>query len=347
MQFRIVILLLIISSFWGCKEEVKPTWSNTHFSGKTMGTTYNVKIKGEVEKAIQSSIDSLLLDINMSVSTYIDSSRISQFNQSPSGIVLKDSSGTDQHFVTNFLTSKEIFESSDQYFDASCMPLVNYWGFGYTEKKAVTKVDSNAVKEMLAFVGMDKFSFEDTRVLFSIYKNNPKSQLDFSAIAKGYAVDKIAELLDDSAFENYMVEIGGEVKTKGVNAQNKSWTLGINKPNPDAAINDFQWIVSPGNNGLASSGNYRNYYEVDGQKYGHTINPKTGFPERSNLLGVSVVHPSCMYADALATACMVMGLEKAEAFIEKIPEAEACLIYATNDTLQSHFTSGFEKFVNK
>ena len=299
-----------------------------------MGTTYHISYKDSLSRDFQNEIDQLLQAVNLDVSTYIDSSFISRFNNSIKEIKYlnlldKDASSKHRHFRLNFEKAQEIYKNSDGYFDPTVMPLVNYWGFGYTEKKPVEKVDSVIVDSLMQFVGFDKItqrSVKDGSIF--LVKLVEGIQLDFSALAKGYGVDAIGELLESKGIENYMVEIGGEVRVRGKNPQDKWWTIGINTPDEKAAATDFQSKVLLKNRALATSGNYRNYYEVNGEKYAHTINSKTGFPEKNRLLSVSIFADDCMTADAYATACMTMGLEKSFDMVSNIDGVDGYFIYS-------------------
>ena len=286
-----------------------------------MGTTYTISYLDSLNRNFQTSIDSLLFRINQEVSTYIDSATIVQFNRSDSSFTIKDA----PHFIANIRKAKLLWQRSKGAFDPTVMPLVQYWGFG-TEKRAVTEVDSQRVDSLKALIGFSKIELDEGPSAV-LRKQHPAMQLDFSALAKGYGVDAIGTLLKQQGIRNFMVEIGGEVLANGKNARQAWWTIGINMPAEDAQVSDFQAVVELKDKGLATSGNYRNYYEVDGRKYGHTINPLTGFPEQTKLLSASVFANDCATADALATAFMVMGLENAMALANKLEGVEAYFIY--------------------
>lgn len=345
--FFLIVAISILSCTTSPPETpVKAVYVPTYslIGGKTMGTTYSAKFEGENTKEINDALDELFLEINMEVSTYIDSSLISKFNANKH-FELIDSSSV--HFVNNYFAAKKVFEKTEGLFDPTVMPLVNYWGFGYDEKRKVTKVDEVKIKSLLESVGMDLlFDVGFGRRISNLTKKHPKTELDFSALAKGYGADQAGKLLESKGIENYLVEIGGEVYTKGVNEQGKSWIIGINTPKEDAKISDFEAYVGLSGKGMATSGNYRNYYEVDGQKFSHTINPKTGFPERSNLLSATIIADDCMTADAYATACMVSGLEKALEIIKNDNSLEGFFIFADKSgTLQTKSTEGFKEYL--
>jgi len=302
--------------------------------GQTMGTYYRVTYGDAQQRDFQVSIDSLLQAINLEVSTYIPAATISRFNQAESRFNLRTDprSGeagayANRHFLPNFLKAKEVFAQTEGYFDPTVMPLVNFWGFGYTPKKPVEQADSAKVQELLLLVGFDQVELavqgEDTL----LQKARPDVQLDFSAIAKGYGVDEVGRFLAAQGIDNFLVDIGGEAVGRGRSPRGDAWRIGINKPQEDAAVDEIQVAVPLDNRAIATSGNYRNFYEVDGVKYSHTINPKTGFPERNTLLSASVFAADCMTADAYATAFMAMGLERAFALASQLPDIEAYFLY--------------------
>ena len=250
-------------------------------SGKTMGTTYHITYHDPQNRTLKEDIVSLLLEVNNDVSTYIDSSFISKFNASKTGIKLDatfaSSDSPNRHFLMNYYKSKQIFEMSEGAFDPTVMPLINYWGFGI-EKRPVLKVDSIRIDSVMQFVGYDLIKFHEDQGL--IEKQKEGVGLDFSAIAKGYGVDAVCELFDQLGIKNYFVEIGGEVRAKGKNDKDRIWTAGVNTPTENAGAADFQVVVQLPNLAIATSGNYRNFYEVDGIKYAHTIDPFSGYPKK-------------------------------------------------------------------
>lgn len=327
--------------------------------GQTMGTTYNITYDGNDINVQKSTIDSILIAINNSVSTYLPHSTISKINQN-SGAEIKEilvNSQSfevssirleyDKHFDMNYRRSERIYLDTKGAFDPTIMPLVNYWGFGYTPKRPITKIDSSKVDSMLSYVGMHKIQYESGSTYLDIIKPD-KTKLDFSAIAKGYAVDFIGSFLTDLSIKNYLVEIGGEVQTKGVNPNNEAWTLALNKPTPESSTREFQELISLSDLSLASSGNYRNYYKVYNKIYGHEINPATGYPEMNDLLGVSVVAANCMEADALATAFMIMGFEEAKTFVQSNPTIEAAFFISNDEgDIVSHFSKGLTELIKK
>lgn len=342
---RITFFLLFFFSACQFKETAKPK-TNEHIIGKTMGTTYSIKYGLEYGvKITKAEIDSILVSINDAVSTYEPASIISTFNQHAGDFSLPLRKFPAEHFLKNYQISRQIYEETAGNFDPTVMPLVNYWGFGYTEKKPVLKADSMKIEATMQSVGLNKLETKTTNQEIIFLKKDENLALDFSAIAKGYAVDFLAETMASRQVKNFMIEIGGEVRTRGINDKGSAWKIGINKPQADAALNSLEWVVALENVSMASSGNYRNFYEVHGQTYGHEINPLSGYPESTDLLGVSVIHRECIYADAYATAFMVMGLEKSLKHAEKNGEIEVCFISAEDGKLKSTFTSGFESYL--
>lgn len=294
-----------------------------------MGTTYSVILEDKLGSDLKDDIDSLLIRINKAASTYDTSALISLFNNNYQGYLMLAKSDTllNRYLNENFILAREIFINSDGAFDPTVMPLVNYWGFGYTPKNKITDVDSFRISDILLEVGMSKL--ELTQEI--INKDSEGIELDFSAIAKGYAVDQVAAMLEGRGIDNYYVEIGGEVFAKGINASGNVWRTGINIPSSEASPGAFMHVLEIDNRGIATSGNYRNFYEVDGKIYSHTINPATGFPERNDLLSATIIAPTCALADGYATACMVLGVEGAKELIEKIDDIEAVLFYTDNE----------------
>ena len=222
--------------------------------------------------------------------------------------------------------------------------MVNYWGFGYKTKKPITEANPKIIDSLLQLIDFQQIVITNNeKDSVFIHKKNPKISIEFNAIAPGFAVDKIAELLISNGIKDFLVEIGGEIRAEGVSAAAFGWKVGINRPNPNAALNDLQAIVELKNISLATSGNYRSFYEKDGKKYVHTINPKTGYTEQNKLLSASVFANNCAEADAYATAFMAMGLEKSTALIPKLPNLKVFLIFTdSNEQLGERYLNGAE-----
>ena len=300
--------------------------------GTTMGTiTYNVKYLGN-EKDYKLEIDDLLQSFNQSLSTYIPNSEISQLNND--GVINFKSN----YFLPVLKESKRVYEITNGAFDPTVGPLINAWGFGSASKDKL--LDSLEVDSLLRLIGYHYVEFDDSKVTI------PKGfNLNFSAIAKGYAVDLVGELLEGKGIENYMVEIGGELRCRGNNQEGKSWSIGVEDPTVNLDEKEVLAIVRMNSLSLATSGNYRNYFEENGKLYAHIINPRTGYTSSHNLLSASVFSSNCMTADAFATAFMVVGLEEAKRIIESSNDLEALLVYQSEDGLKSYVSKGIQPFV--
>lgn len=322
--------ILIILFFSSCQTDISttPTTVTTYqkVAGETMGTTYHITYQDSFKRDFSANFDSLLVALNKEVNTYDSTSVISQFNQAPIGDFTLNNA---KDFIANFWAARVINEITEGAFDPTVAPLVNYWGFGYTPKKPVTAVDSVKIDKILQQVGMDKVLLSEDNAILT--KTVEGLKLDFGAIAKGYGVDMLGKYLEKNGVDNYLVEIGGEVRARGKNNKGEYWKVGINVPKEGADVNNFQTVVNLENRSLATSGNYRNFYEVKGVKYSHTIQPTTGFPERNTLLSASVFALDCTTADAYATAFMVMGIDKALALANQLKEVNAYFIVAQAD----------------
>jgi len=300
--------------------------------GLIFGTLYHFTY--ESENDLSDELKKVMNEYDLSLSTYKENSVISKINSNRS-------MDTDEYFRTVFSRAKQITKVTDGAFDMTVAPLVNAWGFGFSKKDSIT---SELIDSLMMDVGMDMVELKDGKVM----KARPGIMLDASAIAKGYAVDVVADFLESKGIENYMVEIGGEMRVKGENPKGVSWKVGIDKPIDDPKVieRELQEIISVSNTALATSGNYRNFYVKDGKKYAHTISPYTGYPVDHQLLGVSVLAPDCMTADAYATAFMVLGLEKGMKIVEDDPDLEAYFISAGSDMeYEIVFSKGFEKVI--
>lgn len=314
--------------------------------GKTMGTSYHITFKGDAPESIQKAVDSVLLLVNLSMSTYIDSSTISEFNKSDS--IFCYLTDKDAHFETVFNKAKEVYVATEGTFDPSIMPLVNYYGFGYAEKKKVEKADTSKIRSLLELLRFDSVMISSHTESNQICISKPEKnvQIDFSAIAKGYGVDQVALLLESRDIRNYMVEIGGEVRALGLSDKQKEWIIGINRPSENAGVEEIELPLKISNRSVATSGNYRNVYESKGQKFAHIIDPKTGFSRQSDILSATVIATDCMTADAYATAFMVMGIEKSLSLIEQLKDVEACFIFDLegDGIFEFKISSGFSDY---
>lgn len=324
--FVLVISSLIFSSCRDNNRELK----QVSFRGVVFGTYYSVSYFSYDERNYQAGIDSLFNDFNQSVSYYVPNSVISQINRNETDLM-------DDYFKTVLTASLEIAELTGGAFDPTVSPLVNAWGFGFADKEQMTqsKIDS-----LMNFIGYENVGIAGDRIV----KAFPQLQLDFNAIAKGYASDLAGNYLAGRGVESYMVEIGGDLVTRGKKADGTFWRIGLEEPAKDMfAAQEWAFLVEMDNRAVATSGSYRKYYEDGGQRFSHTIDPTTGRPVDHNLLSVSVFANDCMTADAYATAFMVMGLEKSKEFLQSRNDLDAFFIYsADGDEYGTYTTEGLK-----
>lgn len=295
----------------GCSSTVKQ-----QATGYTQGTTYSVIYFNDGSKDYQYQIDSLLLDFDRVLSTYQETSYISKWNRG-------EVKGIDQPamFKEVVSTANQISARTDGAFDITVSPLMKYWFERYWN---TTKLDSTEVDSIMQFVGMDRIVEGEG----GFFKNDSNVQLDVNAIAQGYSVDVVSRYLESEGVFNYLVEIGGEIKASGSKPNDEPWKVGIDKPTEGNTERELAMSVELVNRSLATSGNYRKFVEIDGQKFGHTLDAKTGYPAKTNVLSATVLANDCMTADAYATALMAMGFESSQKLIESIDDIDAILIYS-------------------
>ena len=311
-------------------------------SGNTMGTTYLVKIitsgnDYEME-SIEKSIDSLLIQLNKQMSTWDPESEISQFNSWNSQVPFAVS----DDFLNVVKKSITISEDTGGLFDPTVFDLMSLWGFGPNPRSGFPDIED--VHHVLEHTGVIQFEITDSVLV----KNNKLCKLDLNAIAKGYGVDKIFNLLNQKGFSNIFVEIGGEVKCSGKNIKNKNWSIGIEDPSADGNYQKkISAIISVANGAIATSGNYRNIVDLDGEILGHTINPQTGFPIQTDVLSVSVISNSCMESDAWATALMAMNHQTGFAMVESQSNIDAVWILIDNYDGKRYFSKSVDIDIKK
>lgn len=304
-------------------------------TGRVHGTFYKIVYEAPKGDPVTGELDSLFHAFDLSLSTFNDSSVISRINRNDSDVEV------DAYFRSVFETANQVSENTNGAFDMTVAPLVNAWGFGFKKKEDVTP---ELIDSLMKHVGYKKVRLDGNRIL----KADSLIMLDASAIAKGYSCDVVAAYLESKGVKNYMVDIGGEVVTKGFNALGLEWTVGIEKPLEDSTMMnvELQSIIQLKDLAVATSGNYRQYYHKDGKKFSHTINPHTGYPVEHNLLSATVVASNCKTADAYATAFMVLGLEHSIMIANAIPDLEAYFIYSDSlGNFAVEYTAGFEKFL--
>lgn len=327
-----------------------------YFEGKTMGTSYHVRIyeaiaQVETEQKLKHSVDSLLFWINMGISTYEKNSLISFFNRTQKHHVIfpadDTTRGAIKHFFRNLEVGKKTYEASHGYFDPTVMKLVNYWGFGYSGRTKIEKPDTIKIKELLAQTGMNKINyFYESEMNYSIFKSDSLMELDFGGIGQGYGADEIASYLILKGYSKFLVELGGELVAKGLKPDGSLWSVGLNTPLENAGTTDVFSKVKITDKALTTSGNYRNFYTSGNQTFSHTMNPMTGFPERSRLLSVSLIGTNCTDIDAMATACMAIGIDSCKAIVGR-NNMEAYFVYRSGDSLLTDMTAGFLPYLSK
>lgn len=329
-----VFLLILILSLEACSSQKEPRLVEN--SGYAQGSTYQIKYLTSKNQNFAEEIETIFLEIDQSMSTYVSSSLISEVNKGGAWVEVDDM------FLEVLNRSIEIAKETDGDFDPTVGPLVAIWGFGFEEVRR--DVDTEMIEEVRSKTGYSSVRIDGNKVMI------PEDfSLDFNALAQGYTVDVIAGYLESQGIENYMVEVGGEVRTLGLNNKGNIWTIGVDKPQNEIDQSDrFQFILELKDAGLATSGNYRKYWvdQKTGVKYSHTINPHSGTPARNRLLSASIIAPNTMDADAYATTCMVKGLEDCKAFLDSKPDLEGYLVYTNdNDAWEVFITPGFESFI--
>ena len=333
-KFTAVLPILSLLLLTQCKPVNK---EYTHLEGNVFGTYYHITYLHPKGKNLAKEVEDKFKVFDLSLSTYNPNSIISRINKNDTTVT------TDRYFEEMYDMARQVSEKSGGAFDITVAPLVGAWGFGYGshDQNSQPSVDT-----ILPYIGFHKVKLLNHKLV----KADRRIRLDASAIAKGQGSDVIAQLLREQGCENYMVEIGGEVTCRGLNPKGEKWHIGIDKPNDDPADEnkELQTIIAITDAGMATSGNYRQYYFRNGKKYAHTINPHTGYPVQHNLLSATVIAPTCMQADAYATAFMVVGVDSSLQICSTVPDMDCYLIY-TNEKgeYKTAQTAGFEKYLTK
>ncbi len=327
MKVMFLLLLTFIPASQQGQMSVLLEETMVSFSGEAQGTTYHIKYRDEQQRPFQKKIDSLLAEIDKSLSIYRPDSEISQFNRSMSHRFVSP------HFYAVLKKSAEVFRTTKGVFDPTVLPLVEAYGFGPAKrpKGAFVNVDS-----LLQYIGFQYIVFDSV----SVMKQKANIRLDLNSIAQGYSVDQVAALLEAQSIQHYMVEIGGEVRAKGQKDNGQPWTIGIENPLHPAQL---QTKLKLNDRAMTTAGNYRNRYEANGQVFSHIINPKTGEMEQSAILSVTVFADDAITADGYDTAFFVMGLDAVKEFLATRKDMDVYILY-TDDTgqLKTYLTDGLK-----
>ena len=336
----IALLLITIALFIYFTQDSSldsvPKVEYIHNNGETQGTTYSATYQQPEGIDLQNKIEARMHEFDLSLSTYIPQSIISRINRNDQSV------RTDADFELMFKVAQEVSENTNGAFDITVGPLVKAWGFGFGNSSHKKIPD---VSKILPYVGYHKVHIENHILL----KNDPHIVVDANALAQGQSSDVIAKLLENNGCKNYMIEIGGEIVCKGLNPKGEKWCIGIDKPIDDSTstTNEIQTIISITNCALTTSGNYRKFYYLNGKKYAHEINPHTGYPVVHNLLSATVIAPTCIQADAYATAFMVLGVDSSLQICKRTPNMDCYLIYTDKEGKnQVIYTEGFKKYLN-
>jgi FAD:protein FMN transferase len=314
--FRILLPLIVIFALCTCK---KPVYDS--FTGFTQGTTYSIVYENKdniAPEVLKARIDKILHDFDLSMSGYNDSSIISKINRNEDAVL-------DSFFIDVYNKSLLVWQMSGGAFDITVGPLVRAWGFGPDDHKNFTEAKKDS---LLKLVGMEKISLVNGRLI----KSNPGINIDVNAIAQGYSVDVVCRYFNSIGISNCLVEIGGEVRAIGKKA-GALWRIGIDRPEDNNMVpgQSLQAIIRITDKAVSTSGNYRKFYVEDGVKYSHTIDPKTGYPAKNRLLSATIIADDCTMADGIATACMVLGKEKAIDFIMAHPQFSAYFVFSDDE----------------
>ncbi|MCI5056536.1 MAG: FAD:protein FMN transferase [Flavobacteriales bacterium] len=338
MRFSQSVILTIsttfITIFVACKQETSKEYFN--IQKNTQGTTLNIVVETSDVKFIESITDSVLNQVDLELSTYIDHSAISRYNSNS----LSNISDEYPHLLKMLALSHQISTTTDGAFSPYMKNLMDYYRFDASMEKP-EEISKTTIDSIMQIPRISNILWQDSSIK-SFEKSDPRTKLDFNAIAQGYSVDLLAQQFEQNGLENYLIELGGEIKAKGVNSKNKPWRIGIDLPLDKNEGRPLHSTIELLNKSLATSGNYRKFYMLDGVKYAHTLNPITGYPAKNSLLSSTVIAESCAISDAFATSFMVMGFEKAKSFVEKQDSIEVILIYSDQDFLKTYYSPGLK-----
>lgn len=323
--------LVVLGSCVGGMQSNASTYMT--LSGERFHTYYQIKYKGDVDYT--KAVDSTFNAFNYALNPFDSTSLISAINRS-------ESTYADSMIQVVWQMARHISEVSKGRYDVTCAPLISAWGFGFDSIQHLTPQIIDSLKQ---FVGYRKVIVENNQM----YKQDTRLKIDFSSISKGFCSDLVGQTLENYGIQDYMVELGGEIAWRGLNPQGKPWRIGINTPVDDSTgmNSDIQLIVALDrtSGGLATSGNYRNYRVVDGRKVAHTIDPHSGYPIQTDILSATIIAPSCMLADGLATACMTMSAREVPGFIKQFGHVEYLLILGSGSGFTTQMSEGFRSLI--
>ena len=330
--FKLFSFLIIGFGIWSCSHESQK--KKVYFIGEAQGTYYAITYFDNLNRNFQEEVDSILEAFDQSVSVYQSNSIVSRINRNENNVQLDD------WFVGNFVLAQEVSSQTNGSFDITIAPIANIWGFGTYEKP--DSVNTQLIDSLKQYVDYKKIKIVNNRIV----KENAGIQLNFNAIAQGYAVDVLSDFLVSKQIEDFLIDIGGEIYAKGQKPEGKAWKIGLELPEDNAELRNYNQVVKLHNQAVATSGNYRKFYMIDGMKYAHSLDPKTCYPVRHSLLSVTVIAKNAALADAYATAFMVMGVEETLLFTSNHPEIKAYLMYDENGEVETIMSEGFEEYID-
>ena len=326
------VVFLFVFLFVGCGIQ-----NEVEFSGKTMGTVYHIKIVTgffDNTEGLKHKIEMKLEEINNSMSTYRKNSEISRFNTLGR---IGEKFYVSDDFLHVMTVAQNIYQLTGGAWDGTIKPLVNLWGFGNSKNKQ--RIPSiSEIQAILPDIGFNHIEISSDRYLL---KRKASISLDLASIAKGYAVDQIAMLIRTNGIENSLVEIGGEVFASGLRKDGKQWRIGINRPQKDAHYDQVFKVLTLQDKAFATSGDYRNYFEIDGKRFSHILDPNNGYPVTNGVVSVSIMSDTCTFADGLATAVMVLGPEKGLKLVNSLDNTECLIVVQKNGALTDYYSKGF------
>lgn len=325
---KLAILLLLVG-LTACNQS---KLSRVIFSGTAQGTYYAITYYDAQNRNLQQELDSIFQMVDNSLSLWQEQSILSKINRGDTSVQ------PDKIFIDNFLLSKEISKLTQGYFDITIAPLAKAWGFHRKNRVEMTETQIDSLRELVDYT---KVRLLDAKLI----KDDPRISFDFNAVAPGYTVDLIGDYFIKMGIQHFLIDLGGEIWAYGNKPDGSKWRVAIESPSPDKnSDRSIDVILALGNQSVATSGSYRNYFEKDGKRFSHAIDPVTAYPVEHNLLSVTVLAENTAVADALATAFLVMGMEKSQSVLKRLPGVEAYFVYWTDDGHAAYATDGMQQF---